>query len=103
MPKIKLVIIETYENNRLRSFFPDYSWARGSFSDLRAYKMSLSGNFSFPIKLTRHDEFYLGLKIAPSYGIFVRDNLEQRVQVSVTGNYIFSQQERIVKTQFFGI
>lgn len=69
--------------------------------DLCAYKMSVTGNFSFPLKITRHDEVYLGLKIAPSYGIFIRDNLEQRVQFSVTANYIFSKQKSLIKTPVF--
>ena len=69
--------------------------------DLSARKINLAGNISFPVKITRHEEFYFGIKISPSFGIFIKDNLEQRVQFSLNANYIFSKQERVVKTPVF--
>lgn len=69
--------------------------------DFRPYMMNLGGGLSFPMKWTRHDEFHLGLKIAPSYGIFIANNWEQRVQFSLTANYVFSNQKRITNTPIF--
>jgi hypothetical protein len=69
--------------------------------NLAACKINFAGSISFPIKITRHDEFYFGVKISPSFGIFIKDSLEQRVQFSLNANYIFSKQERVIKTPVF--
>lgn len=68
---------------------------------LTPYKFNVSGYLSLPMKFNRHDEFHLGLRLAPAFGVFLANNFEQRVQLSVLANYVYSKQERIIKTPVF--
>src|SRR5262245_36169210 len=68
---------------------------------LEPYQFNVAGHIAMPMKLDRHDDFHLGLKIAPAFGVFVANNLEQRVQMSLLANYVYTKQERIIKTPIF--
>lgn len=68
---------------------------------LTPYRFNVSGQLSLPMKFTRHDEFHFGLKLAPAFGVFLAQNFEQRMQISILADYVFSKQERIIKVPVF--
>jgi hypothetical protein len=65
------------------------------------FRQNISGNISFPMKINRHDEYSLTLKVSPYYGIFITNNIEQRIIFNLDIKYIFSKEERMVKTPLF--
>ena len=60
--------------------------------------MSIGGRAAMPMSFNRHGEFELAADIAPRFGIFLIDNLELATEFTTQFKYIFSAQERQVRT-----